>query len=155
MQLDAETNIGYQPLSRPSKTYGSLNLDPVESIEETIFQAEIKVERGHSLGVKQLGTWLSIMFIVNQIYGPGVLAIPIVYHQAGIFTTNLMLFYFFIMSSFASTMLCAAISMIPDNKYFEKRIEYSNAVEHYYGSKAKTVFIIFFNLTLQGIIFSI
>jgi hypothetical protein len=54
-----------------------------------------------------------VVFIVNQIYGPGVLAIPIVYQQAGVFPTLLALLFFFVVSSFASTMLCDAMAMIP------------------------------------------
>jgi amino acid permease len=56
---------------------------------------------------------LSVVFIVNQIYGPGVLAIPIVYQQAGVFPTLLALLFFFVVSSFASTMLCDSMAMIP------------------------------------------
>jgi hypothetical protein len=99
-------------------------------------------ERGKTLGTKQLGTWfvpisicffsvtpasllhvlimfypqrhnrLSIIFIVNQIYGPGVLAIPLVYQQAGWFSTLLVLAFFFVASCFASTMVWALHCMI-------------------------------------------
>lgn len=34
-----------------------------------------------SLGSKDISTFLSIIYIINQIYGPGVLAIPIVFQQ--------------------------------------------------------------------------
>jgi hypothetical protein len=34
-----------------------------------------------SLGTKDINSWLSVIYIINQIYGPGVLAIPIVFQQ--------------------------------------------------------------------------
>ncbi|EFA78429.1 hypothetical protein PPL_09081 [Heterostelium album PN500] len=37
----------------------------------------IRSERGHSLGQKSISTIGSFIFIVNQIYGPGVLSIPV------------------------------------------------------------------------------
>lgn len=35
----------------------------------------------HNVGTKTLGNFYSFVFIINQIYGPGVLAIPIVFQQ--------------------------------------------------------------------------
>ncbi len=43
--------------------------------------AEIVAEKGKAIGTKSLNTFYSILFIINQIYGPGVLAIPIVFQQ--------------------------------------------------------------------------
>ena len=42
---------------------------------------DVSVALGQSLGDKDIGPWLSVIFIVNQIYGPGLLAIPIVLQQ--------------------------------------------------------------------------
>jgi hypothetical protein len=64
---------------------------------------------------------LSICFIVNQIYGPGVLAIPLVYQQSGYVLTLIALTFFFIMSCLSSTMLIQVMSMIPGNDKFQKR----------------------------------
>jgi amino acid permease len=104
----------------------------------------------HALGSKQLGTMLSIMFIVNQIYGPGVLAIPLVYQQAGVVSTLIMLAFFFVASCFSSTMLVAAMTAIPGNSKFEKRMEFGSVVGHYYGPRWKVAFDILLNLTLQA-----
>lgn len=48
-------------------------------------------KKSPDLGKKDLGYFLSFIFLVNQIYGPGVLAIPIVFKQAGIGPTVFML----------------------------------------------------------------
>ena len=103
-------------------------------VQQLEFAREVVNERGKSLGAKQLGTGyhtylflgtvvnfvfryfcmfscfpntprLSLIFIINQIYGPGVLAIPIVYQQSGYIPTNTMMLIFFVASCFASTMV--------------------------------------------------
>jgi hypothetical protein len=38
-------------------------------------------QKDRTVGKKTLGNFFSFLFIVNQIYGPGVLAIPIVFQQ--------------------------------------------------------------------------
>src|SRR5437870_5140067 len=83
--------------------------------------AELKEERGKSLGVKSIGTFLSFIFLINQIYGPGVLAIPQVYHQSGLLPTMLMVTFFLLISSLASTCIAQAIASIPGNRHFQKR----------------------------------
>ena len=133
-----------------SVNYDSLSLSETDIMSDTDFTRELNHERGKSLGTKQLGTILSVIFIINQIYGPGVLAIPIVYQQAGYVTTNLMLLFFFVVSCFSSTMLCGAMALMPGNRKFEKRVEYINVVEHYYGTRARTIFVVFLNITMQA-----
>lgn len=98
-------------------------------------EESIKEERGKSLGVKSIGTWLSFIFVINQIYGPGVLAIPLVYQQSGLVLTGLMVTFFLIISSLAATCLAQAIASIPDNRQYQQRVEFGTAVEYYYGHK--------------------
>lgn len=104
----------------------------------------------HNVGAKTLGTFYSFVFIINQIYGPGVLAIPIVFQQGGWVLTTIVLAAFLLISSFSSTLLCEALSLIPGNKNFEKHIEYSGAVKHFFGRKWYYVFQVFLNLCLQS-----
>jgi hypothetical protein len=42
---------------------------------------DLNSEKGHTVGTKSLNSFYSIVFIINQIYGPGVLAIPIVFQE--------------------------------------------------------------------------
>eukprot|EP01116_Phalansterium_solitarium_P002004 TRINITY_DN11864_c0_g1_i1.p1 TRINITY_DN11864_c0_g1~~TRINITY_DN11864_c0_g1_i1.p1 ORF type:complete len:512 (+),score=139.81 TRINITY_DN11864_c0_g1_i1:206-1741(+) len=112
-------------------------------------QKLVNEERGKSLGEKEIGSWLSIIFIVNQIYGPGVLSIPIVFQQAGWVVVVLALTFFLVVSALASTLVCDAITMIPGNKNYERRIEFTTAVQYYFGRKWHLVFQLFLNITLQ------
>ncbi|EGG16957.1 hypothetical protein DFA_07938 [Cavenderia fasciculata] len=110
----------------------------------------IKKERGHSLGEKSITQLASFIFIVNQIYGPGVLSIPVVFQQAGWLMTLLSLTFFLLVSCLASTLLCESLALIPGNRTFEKHIEYSVAVKYYFGKKWYLVFQILNNLCIQS-----
>jgi hypothetical protein len=72
--------------------------------------------------------------------GPGLLAIPIVYQQCGWFPTTLALFFFMVVSCFSATLLCEAISCVPRNQHFDKRIEFTTAVKYFYGRRWHAVF---------------
>jgi amino acid permease len=97
-----------------------------------------------------VGAKLSVAFIVNQIFGPGVLAIPIVFQQAGWLLATLALLFFMAVSCFSSTLLCAAIARIPGNSRFERRIEFAGVVEYYLGKRAVSVFYLFYMVTIQS-----
>lgn len=153
-----------------------------------LVRSAVKAETEHSLGGKHIGFWLSFMFIVNQIYGPGLLvsiplsfsfsfqisnllhshvllcriqhthcahiqsytqAIPIVFQQAGWIPTTIALLFFMVVSCLASTMLCEAISCIPNNQQFDERIEFTTAVKHFYGQRWHKIFQVFLNVTVQ------
>eukprot|EP01102_Stenamoeba_stenopodia_P021176 TRINITY_DN845_c0_g1_i4.p1 TRINITY_DN845_c0_g1~~TRINITY_DN845_c0_g1_i4.p1 ORF type:complete len:552 (+),score=101.86 TRINITY_DN845_c0_g1_i4:287-1942(+) len=123
---------------------------PEEECKTLGAEQEVVQEKGKSLGDKKIGNWGSFYFIINQIYGPGVLAIPIVFQQSGILVTTIMLTFFLVISCLAATMLCEAIARIPDNENFEKRIEYGTVVRYYYGKKWHFLFQIFLNFTIQA-----
>ena len=55
----------------------------------------------------------------------------------------------FFLSSLAATMLCEAMALIPGNENYEKRVEFSTIVEHYYGHKAYIVTQCVYSLSLQ------
>lgn len=119
----------------------------VGEVPETI---NVAAEKGDSLGTKSLNTFYSIVFIINQIYGPGVLAIPIVFQQGGFVLTTVVLGAFLVLSCFSSTLLCEALSLIPGNKTFDKHIEFSVAVKIFFGHKWYMLFQFFMNLCLQS-----
>jgi hypothetical protein len=49
--------------------------DSTSSLEEKSFAKD------DAVGAKNIGRWGSFVYIINQIFGPGVLAIPIVFQQ--------------------------------------------------------------------------
>jgi len=64
--------------------------------------------------------------------------------------TTAVLAIFLVLSCFSSTLLCEALSLIPGNKKFDKHIEFSIAVKHYFGHRWYLLFQFFMNLCLQS-----
>lgn len=64
--------------------------------------------------------------------------------------TTAVLSVFLVVSCFSSTLLCEALSLIPGNKLFDKHIEYTGAVKHYFGHKAYVGCQVLMNLCMQS-----
>lgn len=54
----------------------------------------------------------SLLLQINNLIGPGMLALPIMYQQAGWFLSTVLLLFFFVLSSLAATMLCESIAIL-------------------------------------------
>ncbi|KYQ88837.1 hypothetical protein DLAC_10639 [Tieghemostelium lacteum] len=121
-----------------------------ESGDSSISTISNNKDLGGILGEKTISQWASFIFIVNQIYGPGVLSISIGFQQSGWVLTMVSLTLFLIVSCLASTLLCEAVSLIPGNRQFDKHIEYSGAVRYYFGKRYYFIFQILNNLCLQA-----
>eukprot|EP01113_Clastostelium_recurvatum_P042896 TRINITY_DN7000_c0_g1_i1.p1 TRINITY_DN7000_c0_g1~~TRINITY_DN7000_c0_g1_i1.p1 ORF type:complete len:499 (-),score=171.10 TRINITY_DN7000_c0_g1_i1:74-1570(-) len=126
--------------------------DETTEQQDSLVSEEINVhrERGQTFGNKSLNTFYSLVFIINQIYGPGVLSIPIVFQQAGWLPTTLVLAAFTFISSFSATLLAESLSLIPGNKNYDRHIEYTVAIKYFYGKKWYVMFQVFLNITLQS-----
>lgn len=61
-----------------------------------------------------------------------------------------MLAIFATISCFSATLLCESLSLIPGNKHFEKHIEYTGAVKHYFGHSWYMLFQLLMNLCMQS-----
>ncbi|KAJ1485705.1 hypothetical protein T484DRAFT_1792573 [Baffinella frigidus] len=96
---------------------------------------------GGQLGAKTLGLWSSIVIVA----GPGMLVLPRVFQEAGWVVPTLVLIFICIGSSLVTLFLIDAMARIPGNSEFQKRIEFVNVFEHYWGKKgmalAQTLFL--------------
>eukprot|EP00744_Colponema_vietnamica_P000269 GILI01000478.1.p1 GENE.GILI01000478.1~~GILI01000478.1.p1 ORF type:complete len:479 (-),score=119.38 GILI01000478.1:215-1579(-) len=83
--------------------------------------------------------------------GPAMVVFPYVFQRAGWFTPVVALCTLCIIASFCSTMLCEAIRMIPGNDKYQKRYEFSAAVQYYFGDNALShICRLMFIVTLQA-----
>ena len=103
-----------------------------------------------SLAAKSLNFGYSFIFIINQIYGPGVLAIPIVFQQSGLILTALFLVAFCVISSLSSTLLCQAIALIPGNARYDRRFEFSSCIRYYWPRPLHRLSSLLLNITIQS-----
>ncbi|KAL6044765.1 hypothetical protein QOT17_023147 [Balamuthia mandrillaris] len=148
-------NSSLPPSASPSALFfpspSSSDAEVLEEEDETVPKeaAQVAQQNSSSLGTKTIGVLSSYVFIINQIYGPGVLAIPIVFQQAGLLVSLATMALFTVLSSLASCMLCEGIARLPGNDRFQLRVEYANAVRHYFGRAWHFVFQVFLNVSLQ------
>ena len=103
-----------------------------------------------SLPSKSLSFFFSFVFIINQIWGPGVLAIPIVFQQSGVVLTLATMVVFMVVSALSSTLLSQAIALIPGNCHYERRFEFSSALQYYGGHRTFVVCSVLLNITIQS-----
>uniref|UniRef100_A0A0C3UDE5 Amino acid transporter transmembrane domain-containing protein n=1 Tax=Guillardia theta (strain CCMP2712) TaxID=905079 RepID=A0A0C3UDE5_GUITC len=87
------------------------------------------------MGGKSLGFFSSIVIVVNNIAGPGMLVLPKVYQDAGWFVPTVVLFVICIASSLAAILLTDAMARVPGNSRFQRRIEFVNVFEEFWGHR--------------------
>lgn len=103
-----------------------------------------------AFGTKTITAWGSFVLIFNNNTGPGMVILPLVYQQAGWFTPTFALVLICILSSFAATMMCEAMQMIPGNSNFEKRFEFATTVRYYWGEKYYKLVQILYTISMQA-----
>ena len=137
-----------------------------------------EIETDKSLGGKTIGYPGSLVYTINNISGPGMLAIPLCLQQgktsktafyrltlaAGWLFPLLCLLMIWIVSSLASTMMCEAMILIPNNHRLGQRyviiilketklsfvfsVEYATLIKHFFGSKAYWISQVLYNISL-------
>jgi len=100
-------------------------------------------------GHKTIGYVGGLSLLINNITGPAMVTIPLVYQSAGWFTPTLCLIVMTILSSLASTFMCEAMACIPGNERFQGRVEFSTLVNFFFGREGLIAAQIFINAALQ------
>ena len=85
------------------------------------------------LGGKTLGLFSSIVIVVNNIAGPGMLVLPRVYKEAGWVLPSLVLALICVGSGLAAIFLVDTMARVPENGRFQRRIEFVNIFEEFWG----------------------
>jgi len=98
------------------------------------------------LGAKRIALFGSIVCVANNIAGPGMVVLPRVYQEAGWVVPSAVLVVVCVASSLAATYLVDAMARIPGNSRFQRRIEFVNIFDEYWGATgmqiAQAMFII-------------
>lgn len=100
-------------------------------------------------GNKTIGFVGGLSLLINNITGPAMVTIPLVYQNAGWFTPTLCLIVMTLLSSLASTFMCEAMACIPGNEHFQGRVEFATLVNFFFGTKGLVLSQIFINAALQ------
>jgi amino acid permease len=89
----------------------------------------------------------SIAIAVNSLAGPAVLQLPFQYQQSGIVPTTICLIAIAILSAYVSLITANTISMIPNNKKFDKCIEFSDIYRYFINERTYTITQLLYLLT--------
>jgi len=108
-----------------------------------------KEEQSNGFGHKTIGFVGGLSLLINNITGPAMVTIPLVYQTAGWFTPTLCLVVMTVLSSLASGFMCEAMACIPGNEHFQGRVEFSTLVNFFFGKFGLVVSQIFINAALQ------
>ena len=92
-------------------------------------------QKSHLLGSKTLGYFSSIVIVVNNIAGPGMLVLPSVYQEAGWVVPTVVLLLICVGSALAANFLVDTMARVPENGQFQRRIEFVNIFEEFWGVK--------------------
>ncbi|KAJ3108665.1 hypothetical protein HDU97_000521 [Phlyctochytrium planicorne] len=76
-----------------------------------------------------------LSFLIGSITGPGVIQIPILYQQAGWFLPTIVFFAIAFLSGMSSLFLIEAMTYFPGNKHFQRNVEFTVLVHHFYGKR--------------------
>ena len=74
---------------------------------------------------------------VNNIAGPALTQIPFLFHSAGFLTPLITVIVLTLGSCIAALMLCEAMRVIPGNREYFLRYEYTSIVRHYFGGQGR------------------
>jgi amino acid permease len=131
-------------------------VDPLETtplLDESLTGADHLIkEPTEKTGDEQtIGYLGSLVYVVNQIYGIGILALPLLFQQVGPILMVVFLLFFTAVSSLASTMITEAMALIPGNENFQRRLEFSNLALILFGKKFYYMQQLFFNVSMQSL----
>jgi hypothetical protein len=94
------------------------------------------ITHGMDLPDKSIGEWGSFVLLANNIAGPGLMTLPIVFQQAGIVPTVSCIIAMCVCSSFSGALLSEVIQRLPGNSRYDLNIEYSALFDLIMGSTA-------------------
>jgi amino acid permease len=74
----------------------------------------------------------SVALLVNNITGGSMVVFPLTFQQSGWLVPVVVLLGVCMLSTVASLMLVETMSLIPGNQRLQKRVEYTNLVDHFF-----------------------
>jgi len=125
----------------------SLVVDEDEPLTSEIVDADHQ----DGFGGKTIGPWGSAILLFNNLSGPGVVGLPLLFQQAGWAVPTVTMIWIAATTFLASSMICEAMRYYPKNKGYCSRIEFSTLCKFYLGHKFYLMTQIIFVISLQSV----
>lgn len=103
---------------------------------------------------KDISFFGGVALLVNNITGPGLITIPLVYQQAGWLITTFVFLLVMALSSIAATMLCKAMSKVRGNENFQGTAEFTTVAKHFFPKWGFVITMILFVISLMSFLVS-
>ncbi|CRG95924.1 amino acid transporter, putative [Plasmodium gallinaceum] len=104
------------------KIYNKEYIDKVKRLKEKKY-----------FGSKTIGKGSSYVYLINQIFGSGIVSIPYVFKSCGWLPCLIMNILICILTTFNTLLFLRTMTMIPNNIHFNKRYEYISTVCYFLG----------------------
>ncbi|PFH32448.1 hypothetical protein BESB_017660 [Besnoitia besnoiti] len=101
-------------------------------------------------GNRTIGEFGSFVYLVNQIFGASLVAIPYVFKASGYVPCLLSNAFTCVVAAFAALMLMRAMTMIKGNYAFQQRVEYAACVAYFLGKKRAGLVQVSFYFAMQA-----
>lgn len=123
-------------------------------LDEQAKAEKAKAQKAAEEQVKAIGGGKSITFgggvafLINNVTGGGMVLFPLVFQQAGWLVVILALVAITGLATACGFMIIEAMAMMPGNKRFGKRAEYTTITKYYLPARLNTVCLLFFHASL-------
>ncbi|VWU50713.1 amino acid transporter, putative, partial [Hepatocystis sp. ex Piliocolobus tephrosceles] len=86
-------------------------------------------------GDKTIGQTASYIYLINQIFGSGIVALPYIFKMSGWLPCLIINILICILTIFNTLLFLRSMTMIPNNIHFNKRYEYISTICYFLGKK--------------------
>ncbi|ELR19214.1 uncharacterized protein ACA1_263840 [Acanthamoeba castellanii str. Neff] len=111
---------------------------------------EARAEGKSTFGDKNISFLGGFCLNLNNITGPAMVSIPVIYQQAGWLPTTLGMVIVMIIAAFSSTMMCKAMALVPGNERFQSRVEIEGLAKIFFNKWGYYLTLLFLIISLQA-----
>jgi len=97
----------------------------------------------HTFGKKTIGYMGGFALLINNMIGPGIVAVPLIITNGGNFLPCLAIAIVGILACLASSMMCECMRHVPGNENFRGRVEFIAVIDHFLGDRWAFVSVMF------------
>ena len=108
----------------------------------------LRATRASLFGQKTIGGFGAVVLVANNVTGPGMLALPALFQKAGWLPTTVATIFIGAVSSAAACFFVDSIGLLPNNKTFNRRIEFCEPYRFHFGFRWELIMHVAFYLTL-------
>ncbi|CRH00660.1 amino acid transporter, putative [Plasmodium relictum] len=134
--MNDEKNTKYEKLGVGDNIL--LNTNKLQKNKINIYNKEYiekikRLKEKKYFGSKTIGKGSSYIYLINQIFGSGIVSIPYVFKSCGWLPCLIMNILICVLTAFNTLLFLRTMTMIPNNIHFNKRYEYISTVCYFLG----------------------